>query len=51
MQQLEQYAGRSYAVMGEVVMALTFIIAGLDEHVKEYFIISFQYSHNSYPPL
>ena len=40
MQQFEQYAGRPYAVKGEVVMVLISISAGLDD----YFIISFQIS-------
>jgi len=40
MQQFEQYPGRPYAIIGEVVMILTFIRLSfdLDEHLKKYFV-------------
>lgn len=42
MQQFEQYPGRQFAIMGEVVMVLNFLRLSfvLDENVKKYFIIS-----------
>lgn len=41
MQQFEQHAGRTYALMGEVVMVLTFITADLIEYVKVFSLFIF----------
>lgn len=40
MQQFEQYSGRTFAIMGEVVMVLTFIRISfyLDEHMNTLFL-------------
>lgn len=43
MQQFEQYPGRPFAIIGEVVMILTFMRLSfkLDEHLKKILLIFF----------